>query len=779
MAQDIKIAGATYSDVPAVDITKPNGGSARYVDESVVNSDVAAAYGAVQAKGGTVPQSANSGNLAAAIGSIPSGGRTIPEKITDYLFYLDIDFDLDYDAAAAYAEAHSILNESACSSVRKGGLLGRNLDWSYDETAEFVVNVHATKGRHASVGIATGLSALTNAFAESGAWSDLYALLPFGTTDGVNDRGVCIEMNTVRGHQDWYAQIDDDNDVKLTLGMVPRYVLDNADSAAHAITLLGQVDILPPIAELPADVHFMIADEKQTFAVEFIPDGSGGTEMAVMELPDADDHLPIMTNFYLWDYFDDSETIIGAGEERYQTLAQGYEGIESEQDVFALLAEVYATVANRTTLGSRDGTQSHTVHAAVYDLEHRALAIRPQPDVPNPTGELYRFAVGNAIFDRRDCVRWDDVQDKPFFERTIPAIDIGTPDYTTADAVAFTCDIDNEGLSLPAKLVRVGDYVNKDDILGASFSNTLGANGATIDSFLDDGVDDYMAIGDGIPIIMVASQPGATFAEDGYFSVTVPAAGIWFPWVDASTLGAGQVYTTGLQIPGKHELKKLDSKFIPGNIFVDAACTAAQLVSGVTINLPTGTAAQTMDDSRNLERSVLFRLLVADIGRVFFLPLQASELSASGPTAFNGAVTTVAALDGTEKRWLISARSTLSDVVTITATPINEGGKFVVSATVTESNGSLTATVDKTFAQISAAKTAGLVIEMHANSGLLIVLHPVVIAETGILFTRTMDHFGQVNAGIDVFTISIDNNDTVTVLKSSYSGLTAATGVSF
>ena len=58
-------------------------------------------------------------------------------------------------------------------------------------------------------------------------------------------------------------------------------------------------------------------------------------------------------------------------------------------------------------------------------------------------------------------------------------------------------------------------------------------------------------------------------------------------------------------------------------------------------------------------------------------------------------------------------------------------------------------------------------------------MQPLIVVETGIMFNRVMDHFGQVNAGIDVFTIAIDNNDTVTVLKSSYSGLTAATGVSF
>lgn len=38
MAQNVTIAGAQYSDVPAVDIPKTGGGTARYVDSSDANA---------------------------------------------------------------------------------------------------------------------------------------------------------------------------------------------------------------------------------------------------------------------------------------------------------------------------------------------------------------------------------------------------------------------------------------------------------------------------------------------------------------------------------------------------------------------------------------------------------------------------------------------------------------------------------------------------------------------------------------------------------------------
>lgn len=178
-------------------------------------------------------------------------GSPLVQKMTDYLYYMDVNFDLDYDAALAYIQNNQPVveenegeeggneNEGNCTAFRKGDLVGRNLDWKYAETAEYIINTPATKGRHASIGVATGLTELTNDVAEEGEWNDLYKILPFCMVDGINDQGVVIECNTVHLSDGTQTIIDDDNnDITLAMIMIPRYVLDYANSAAHAVELL-------------------------------------------------------------------------------------------------------------------------------------------------------------------------------------------------------------------------------------------------------------------------------------------------------------------------------------------------------------------------------------------------------------------------------------------------------------------------------------------------------------------------------------------------------------
>lgn len=73
MAQDIKIAGASYPDVPAVEFETPDGDPVRFVDEAEVEEDVSNALDAITAKGGTVTGAETVADLADAI-------ETIPEK---------------------------------------------------------------------------------------------------------------------------------------------------------------------------------------------------------------------------------------------------------------------------------------------------------------------------------------------------------------------------------------------------------------------------------------------------------------------------------------------------------------------------------------------------------------------------------------------------------------------------------------------------------------------------------------------------------------------------
>ena len=79
MAQDIKIAGASYPDVPAVDFETPDGDSVRFVDEAEVAEGVSNALDAIDAKGGTVTGAETVADLADAIETIPEPHTEIYE----------------------------------------------------------------------------------------------------------------------------------------------------------------------------------------------------------------------------------------------------------------------------------------------------------------------------------------------------------------------------------------------------------------------------------------------------------------------------------------------------------------------------------------------------------------------------------------------------------------------------------------------------------------------------------------------------------------------------
>lgn len=78
-------------------------------------------------------------------------------KVTDYLYELRYDI-LDYTSAYDYFKKDSdILTVGGCSCARSGAFFGRNLDWTYDEQAEFIIHSTSKPGRHASVGVAGGI----------------------------------------------------------------------------------------------------------------------------------------------------------------------------------------------------------------------------------------------------------------------------------------------------------------------------------------------------------------------------------------------------------------------------------------------------------------------------------------------------------------------------------------------------------------------------------------------------------------------------------------------
>lgn len=229
-------------------------------------------------------------------------------KLEDFAYFCDYsNFDYKYEDFESYLKTRQFPNGSHCSSVFSNGFYGRNYDWYYDWGAEFVIQVSPSLKRHGSIGVVAWNSKMTESFVQSGVWDDAYNILPFYTLDGTNDAHVTCNINVVTAERGITKGTNPGKERLCALAIV-RYILDNADSADHAIELLKERDIYAPTKLTEYEFHFMVSDGIHSYVVEF--ENNQMTVLSDSTPNSIDDNvkpLPndacIMTNFFLsgWD----------------------------------------------------------------------------------------------------------------------------------------------------------------------------------------------------------------------------------------------------------------------------------------------------------------------------------------------------------------------------------------------------------------------------------------------------------------------------------------------
>ena len=367
-------------------------------------------------------------------------------KITDYLFettYTDYEQYID-DASAYFTKYNPKLG--GCSSVQNGAIRGRNYDWTYDEEPEFIIHVPANDaGRHASIGV-VATSAMTAADVENGVDNPFLNYLPYSTLDGINDAGLCVNINVV-GYEEMgeYALKTEDTSDDVCPLMVCRLLLDNCGSIDEALALLDTMDIFS--LGTAEEVHFMIsgpqsADDStfNTVVVELIPDENKHYQLSVIDYNKGEfvGNKPIMTNFHLtgFDGTVESATRHPMGFERWEILYECYDQGSTVRGMIDLMKKVYYTRCydlysdrawysefakgdlDMTMVGAeklngdvsaagayadafrnaadsyasldRNASTWHTVHTSVYDCENRVLYMLPQE-----AGYAYEFSLAD------------------------------------------------------------------------------------------------------------------------------------------------------------------------------------------------------------------------------------------------------------------------------------------------------------------------------------------------------------------------------------------------
>lgn len=350
------------------------------------------------------------------------------EKVTDYLYYTEIS-DIDYSYGKEFCfDRYSDPNSAvlgACSSFRKGNFYYRNYDWYYDNKIEFIIRTKKSSGRYESIGLTSLDIDPDDISIDKFMWQ--YKYLPCHMLDGINEKGVVCNTNVAPFDKGITTCTNPElsEEATVSAAVIVRLILDKCATAKEAVDLIkNQINVVGPM-NLNEEFHFMIADKKKTYIVEFI-----NNKVVVME-----PKKPIMTNFHLYntklnsdgtidlntvekfaagcERFDivakdyDSVTDINSGLETLKKIrytnaydsnqnprwktefvgdyrAQGYDVILTAQDPienFALAFEISDELFQNR---SRDTAQTwQTVHSAIYDIENKKLKLYIQEDYNN------------------------------------------------------------------------------------------------------------------------------------------------------------------------------------------------------------------------------------------------------------------------------------------------------------------------------------------------------------------------------------------------------------
>ncbi|MCQ3908137.1 MAG: carcinine hydrolase/isopenicillin-N N-acyltransferase family protein [Mycoplasmoidaceae bacterium] len=232
---------------------------------------------------------------------------TKPVKVADYLHEITYNDYREDTKLETIDEGRNF----GCSSVRCGNFYGRNFDYVYNDTPEFIAHVKANKKkhRHESIAVCTHFGLRENKL-NAGKYKRELELIPNLTMDGINDAGVICSSNVVSMEPNSETatiipetQPGKENAKQLHVLFIPRYILDNANSAKDAVDLLSDENLnIKGNLNNKMNIHVMIADKNETYIVEFFrKKGSANNHFDVVaqqKSDSIDNPTTIMTNYY-------------------------------------------------------------------------------------------------------------------------------------------------------------------------------------------------------------------------------------------------------------------------------------------------------------------------------------------------------------------------------------------------------------------------------------------------------------------------------------------------
>lgn len=346
-------------------------------------------------------------------------------KICDYLYAVEYD-DYDFDKAHEAMSKQFKPANAACTEVRRGNFVGRNLDWYINDQAAAVIKINHNDKHLASIGMVGANPLFTDSLAAAGdTCSKVYATLPLSTCDGINECGVYIGVNVMPTGETSFdkstwdygkwghgaANTNPGAEKSYTVSALTRVVLDKAHSVAEAKEIIESINWYEPV-NFPhkgesQSFHWLLCDSTTSCVLEFIDNKPCYTETTEIDKPS---YATIMTNFTNKLMADKQMMQDGAqGYERYDVIKANYDATpatsEGMQD---LMKKVWFTLSY--TKDIKDPGFFHTDYA--NNTAIKAGEVYNNPDVLKNEAFVKEVETGKANFadksqwHKKDCTLW-------------------------------------------------------------------------------------------------------------------------------------------------------------------------------------------------------------------------------------------------------------------------------------------------------------------------------------------------------------------------------------
>lgn len=270
------------------------------------------------------------------------------------LFTID---DYNFDEMVDWSMKNNAQTAGACSEIRTGNYVVRNLDWFQYDQATYIVAVKRNKNHKASLSVCGMNDNVKHHFNNTKLTAKEANHLLAYTLDGMNEAGVYAGVNVVPFGQMTttnsngvvnYKPTEGENKDKepLSTSYLLRLILDNADNLTDAERLIKETpwsdsDVMNKAG---FQVHWLICTEEGSFVCEFIDSKPTITYSNSTTSPD---YGNVMTNFsnYLMNNGGNVQSH-GAGYERWNTLARNYNADPKDLARMVFYSRMYSTDYN-------------------------------------------------------------------------------------------------------------------------------------------------------------------------------------------------------------------------------------------------------------------------------------------------------------------------------------------------------------------------------------------------------------------------------------------------